>query len=95
MSKVEWKFYTGRRKASLKAFLRGITTISDAIEKFTSLGIVPPIDLISAHFQQNSPDSKDIEEVDSTANEKSEDTNITEDYDDLVNDFLEEEAFEN
>jgi len=50
MSRVSWKFYSKRRRANIQTFLKGISTTREAIDKFTRLEIVPPLDLIHSHF---------------------------------------------
>jgi hypothetical protein len=53
MSRINWKFYSKRRKANIQTFLKGISTTKEAIDKFTRLKIVPPLDLILSHFGES------------------------------------------
>lgn len=73
MGRVSWSFYSNRRGAKLSAFLRGIDSVSGAIDKFVKLGIVPPVDLIHEFYDTGGVnDSSEVKkEVSLSKNEKS------------------------
>jgi len=103
VSRISWKFYSTRRKANIQTFLKGISTTKEAIDKFTRLKIIPPLDLIHSHFGE-SGDEVLIEKVE-TQNvyvddsvKKKESTNEDEskgEYDDLITLAFEETSLDN
>jgi hypothetical protein len=102
MSRVSWQFYSKRRKSKIDVFLRSTNSIKAAIEKFVSLKIVPPMDLIHEHFRQleNSKlvtDQREKTTVENTVAQKRDEADEditthtpTSQYDDLI--IIEHEA---
>ena len=108
MGRISWSFYSNRRGARLSAFLRGIDSVSGAIDKFIKLGIVPPMDLIHEFYNTGGTDNNNEskKEVSLSKNEKSNNpeesmrnevatASSTEGYDDLIIISSEKEASEN
>ena len=63
-----WEFVQARRGTTLRGFLRGITTIEDALEKFKLRKIIPPaIELIEADLQEKKkelrPKQKEYDDI--------------------------------
>ena len=54
---LDWKFYFQRRRLTLKVFLKGVTTIEDAIEKFMRRNLTVP-DLSILHQFYGSTEEK-------------------------------------
>jgi len=63
VSRVSWQFYSKRRKARLEVFLRDVKTIQGALDKFTRLKIVPPVDLINKFFNPPQPSHLSLSSV--------------------------------
>ena len=63
-----WEFVQARRGTTLKNFLRGITTMDSALEKFKLLKVIPPgVELIEAELQENKkelqPKKKEYDDI--------------------------------
>lgn len=58
---MNWDFYSKRRKLTLQSFLFGVSTLNEAKNKFSKLGVVPPADdLIQYHILKQAECQEDL-----------------------------------
>jgi len=63
-----WEFIQARRGTTLSSFLRGISTVHGALEKFKQRKIIPPaVELIEAELQEKKeelqPKKKEYDDI--------------------------------
>lgn len=79
----DWDFIAARRKLSLEGFLKGVSTIEDALEKFSGMDIIPPERSILDRFF-NGSETPQVTQPEVTEEQKHEKSTPSAKYDDIV-----------